>query len=214
MPARLSIRCGRGSCSDGSNSVVATSGRITKVRRKAKCCPLGVLPSVALTECRVQSAGRPSAARIPRQIDGCAVPTPQLAVELGVWVKKWERDHPDLATGEAGKQREGAGARRNERGQLCGNEAVGAVVILHERTQLLDPDGEGVPETTIRSVLKSRWQTTELRTADMLVQAIERADLFHDGTLTVIPNPNASREARAECCGGSNGQQSMNGSLT
>lgn len=165
-----------------------------------------------MTECRVPSAGR-LPVRIPRQIDVCAVPTQQLAPELKTWVKKWEREHPDLATGEAGKQCQGAGSRRNEKGQLNGNEAVGAIVILHERTQLIDPDEEGVPETTIRSVLKSRWQTTELRTADLLIQAIERPDLFYDGTLTVIPNPNASAEARAECCGGSS-PESMNGSLT
>lgn len=158
--------------------------------------PLALLPSVALTECRVPSSSR--------KIDGCAVPTTQLSAVVLGWVKRWERDHPDLASSDSGRQ----GSRRNSMGHLRGNQAVAALTILEERTRLIDPEEVGIPRPTLESIVVGRWRTTELRTADMLVAAIEEPHVFHDGTLTVIPNPNASREARDACCGGS-----MNGSL-
>lgn len=126
--------------------------------------------------------------------------TSQLACVLDEWIGRWERDHPDLATGTS---RRGAGRRQNELGQLNGNDAVGAVTILHERTVLLDPAGRGVPRPSIENVVYSRWRTTELRTADLLVAAVERPEAFWDGSLAVIPNPNASASAQRECCGGS-----------
>lgn len=57
--------------------------------------------------------------------------------------------------------------------------------------------------STIRNVLEQRVSHTEMRTADAIVTAIGRPDLFHDGTLSIIPNPAASRQARSDCCSGS-----------
>lgn len=142
--------------------------------------------------------------------------TARLKNVLDQWIGRWERDHPDLATGLSGKQGQGSSGRRNELGQLNGNEAVGAVAILHERTRLLDRDAEtgepgvGVSKQSIRSVVVSRWRTTELRTADLLVAAAECPEVFHDGSLAVIPNPRASADAQRACCGGSlNGSGEM-----
>lgn len=116
------------------------------------------------------------------------------------WVDKWDRDHPDLASRS---QRGEAKGRGRQNGRRSG--AVGAMTILHERTALTDPLGRGVPKETIRALLAKgrRSPYTELRTADLLVAAIERPEVFHDGTLAVEPNPSASVEARASCCGGS-----------
>lgn len=150
-----------------------------------------------MTECRAPSR---------KQIDGCAVPTTQLAAEVDGWISRWERDHPDLARRKSGRQ---SPSRRNRKGHLAGNQTVAAITILQERTQLADPAGVGVPKPTIEGVVYKRWRMTELRTADMLVAAIERPEAFYDGTLEIVPNPNASREARDACCGGS-----LNGSLT
>jgi hypothetical protein len=155
------------------------------------------LPSVYVAECR---AGKR---------DGCAVPTAALAGVVREWVDRWDRDHPDLigsSTSVAGHRIGGGGSerRRNALGQLSGNGAVGAVTILHERTAQVDYYERGVPKKAIRDMLAGRTGgLTELRTADLLVSAIERPDAFQDGTLPVVPNPAASASARADCCGGS-----------
>lgn len=79
--------------------------------------------------------------------------------------------------------------------------------ILHERTRLLTVDrqtgepGAGVPTRTIYNVIGRTWRYTELRTADLLVQAVEEPHAFHDGRLEVEPNPKAPPAARAACCG-------------
>lgn len=61
----------------------------------------------------------------------------------------------------------------------------------------------GVKRATIQNIASARRRTTELRYADALVQALDRQDLFYDGSLTIRPNPNAPAAARAACCGGS-----------
>jgi hypothetical protein len=124
------------------------------------------------------------------------------------WCDRWDRDHPDLAAGKKknGRRIGGGGSetRRNALGQLAGNGAVGALTILHERTVRADPDGRGVSKDTIRSLLAKRTAAfTELRTADLLVAAIQSPELLYDGTLQIEPNPAARAEARASCCGGS-----------
>lgn len=149
-----------------------------------------------MTECRV---GR----------DACAVPTRALAGVVQEWVDRWDRDHPELAAAkrQANGRRIGGGgseAHRNERGHLTGNGALGALTVLHERTVMSDPTERGVSKDTIRHVLRHRRSTyTELRTADLLISAIQRPEVFHDGTLPIVPNPAATSEARASCCGGS-----------
>lgn len=127
--------------------------------------------------------------------DGCAVPRGALAGVVQGWIDRWDRDHPDLV------------ATRRNRG------AIGAATILHERTQQIDPDGRGVSPDSLRKLLDGRAAPyTELRTADMLVAAVEMPEAWHDGTLSVVPNPYASSDARSSCCGGSS-SGSLNGSL-
>lgn len=92
-----------------------------------------------------------------------------------------------------------------------GDQTVGAVRILSERTALLAeqvPEGLPVPTKTIENVLAGRHRLTELRIADALVAAVEQPEAFHDGTLRILPNPNAAPAVRASCCG-----SSLNGSL-
>lgn len=153
----------------------------------------------ALSECdreKVVAARRP---------DGCAVPTSELAPVLRLFVDHWTTTHQDISAHVSPDgRRTGAGlSRRNELGQLAGNETVGAITILHERTVRMDPRKRGIPKRTIRNVLTARYQRTELRIADALLAAAHRIDAFHDGTVTVVPNPLASAADRASCCGGS-----------
>jgi hypothetical protein len=130
-----------------------------------------------MTECR---AGR----------DGCAVPTPALACLVREWETRWNRDHPDLVSARRTNGRRIGGGGTNADGQLAGNRTVGAVTILHERTRQVDPRERGVSKRQIRAMLSQRAGAyTELRTADLIVAAVERPDAFHDGSLPVVPNP-------------------------
>lgn len=60
-----------------------------------------------------------------------------------------------------------------------------------------------VPEATIQNVVLCRYRMTELRVADAIVTALDKPEVWHDGTLTVVPNPSAPRAAREACCAGS-----------
>jgi hypothetical protein len=137
------------------------------------------------------------------------VPTRALALVVREWTREWDRDHPDLAgrsRDENGALLGGGGSEtsRNALGQLSGNSTVGALTILHERTRQNDPLGRGVTKRRLHDMLSPRaGRYTELATADLIVSAIGRPDLWHDGSLPVEPNPSASRRARADCCGGS-----------
>jgi hypothetical protein len=121
---------------------------------------------------------------------------------------RWNRDHPDLDRRPAFGRTAGGSAAAvfngTSDGQLVGNRTVGAVTILHERTRQVDPRERGVSKRQIRAMLSQRAGAyTELRTADLIVAAVERPDAFHDGSLPVVPNPAASAPARASCCSGS-----------
>lgn len=76
---------------------------------------------------------------------------------------------------------------------------MGAVAWLVQETRRRSPPG--IPEATIEGVIGRRHRTTELRIADALVAAIDAPQAWHDGTLKVRPNPRATPERRASCCG-------------
>lgn len=80
---------------------------------------------------------------------------------------------------------------------------VGAIRWLASETREKDMLGVGVPEKTIARVVAGRSRTTSLSIADAIVSALERPEWYHDGTITILPNPSAPRAARAACCGGS-----------
>lgn len=106
------------------------------------------------------------------------------------WVDRWDSTH-DPSSGTTGRG---------------GDQDVRAVTILSERTGLLAElagGGVPVPKKTIENVLAGRSRHTELRIADALVAAVEQPEAFHDGTLRILPNPNAAPAVRATCCGGS-----------
>jgi hypothetical protein len=115
--------------------------------------------------------------------DGCVVETAPLAEIMHRFVDNWNRERP------------------SEGGQKDG--PISAIEWLAKET--------GVPSSTLENIARRppRNQTTELRIADPIVQALGYPFAFHDGTLTVRPNPQAPRSARMSCCGGS-----LNGSLT
>lgn len=66
----------------------------------------------------------------------------------------------------------------------------------------------GLAEGTVANLLTcdergepcGRYFTTELWIADRIVTAIERPEVFYDGSLTVWQNPAAKKRARRACC--------------
>lgn len=124
--------------------------------------------------------------------DGCVVETAPLAEVLSGFVQRWNRDRPPLNSG-----RFAPGQTRTE------VTTVSAYEYLAQETQL----GTRV----IERIAKNRSKLTELRVADALVTAIERPEVFVDGTLTVMENPFAKASERAKCCGGSSSDGSLTG---
>jgi hypothetical protein len=122
--------------------------------------------------------------------DGCVVETGPLAELLRGFVDSWGLTRPSTAG------RFTAASRRTE------VSPVGAVTWLAAETRRQDPAGRGIPEGTIQNIVRGRHRLTELRTADALVTALERPEVFHDGTLRIRPNPSAPAALRASCCGG------------
>jgi hypothetical protein len=63
----------------------------------------------------------------------------------------------------------------------------------------------GIPEAQIRKLrTPTRYPLAELSVADAIVNSIGEPGMFHDGTLTIMPNPFVTDpRRRAECCGGS-----------
>jgi hypothetical protein len=112
--------------------------------------------------------------------DGCVVDSAPLSSILGDFVEEWKRTRP--------------ADTRFSRNEI---PVVSPIEYLSLET--------GIPERTIKNVVKGAYRTTELRIADALVAAIGRPEVFHDGTLSPFENPLADKEtkARGECCGGS-----------
>lgn len=119
--------------------------------------------------------------------DGCIVDAEPLADLLNGFVANWTRQRPNTA---------GRFSGRNERTAIS---PVGPISWLTAETRL---SGRGVPRRTILALAAGRERAAELWVADALVTALDRPDLFHDGTLTIRPNPAADRRAQAACCGG------------
>lgn len=138
---------------------------------------------------------------LPEQADGCATASPldPCVVEtdgLAVVVEAFVASYGT---------RRGCGGTEDVR--------LNALAALAERTRMQDPFGVGIPRQTVRNVAQRRYQTVELRTADAIVAAAGHPNAFHDGTLTVRPNPRAKRGQQATCCG-SPAPSSLNGSLS
>lgn len=125
--------------------------------------------------------------------DGCIVDTAPLSILLRDFVTGWKKTRPST------KGQFGAPAAR------VPGEPLGAYTALAFHT--------GLRESDIKRVRNpGRHPVTELRVADALVGAIGNPGMFHDGTLTVRPNPRAPADRRAECCGGS--EHALTGGLT
>lgn len=98
--------------------------------------------------------------------------------------------------------------RPNTAGRFTGRDQrtevspIGAISWLAEETRRNDPTGRGVPRKTILGIKAGRFPTTELGVADAIVTALDKPEVFRDGTLTIRPNPHAEPGARAACCGG------------
>lgn len=125
--------------------------------------------------------------------DGCVVDSGPLAGLLSGFVDDWNRTR----SADAGRFSKSL-TKRTEVSK------VRALAYLSDET--------GVPEGTIEKLLHRdrrtgelapRTRTTELRIADPIVAAIGCIHAFHDGTLDIKPNPQASPADRASCCGGS-----------
>lgn len=138
--------------------------------------------------------------------DPCIVATVQLAGLLRSWVDSYEQ-RMNLRD-PRGQVNIGRTNLRDENGFFVGRNpdaALSGVAALSQETLRIG-HGEGVHPDKIRAILRVRHASTELRTADLLVTAIERPEAFYDGSLTVSAR---SRAHQAECCGGS-----LNGSFT
>jgi hypothetical protein len=118
-----------------------------------------------------------------RERDGCVVDAGDLAVLLRGFVARWNVERSVTVGRFAGRD------RRTD------VSPVGALKWLSAET--------GLAEGTIENIVRGRNHSTELRIADALVVAIGRPYAFHDGTLTIRPNPSAPAAARAACCSGS-----------
>lgn len=125
-------------------------------------------------------------ARVPSSVkrDPCVVEAAPLAQLLQTFVRNWERTRP------------GTYGQFSSNGR-CEVSAMSAVGWLVQET--------GLPRRTVQRVIKGQRRTTELRVADVLVNAIGAEHEFSEltGSLRVMPNPRASTSARAQCCGGS-----------
>lgn len=114
--------------------------------------------------------------------DPCAVVADGLASLIGGFVSAYGRR---------------AGATDEQQDAL-----TGAIQELVRRTESADEAGLGVSDKTIRSLLGGTYDTTDLRTADLLVTALRRPMAFHDGSLAVVQNERAKASIRTTCCGG------------
>lgn len=120
---------------------------------------------------------------------------------MRAFAEVWAREHCDVS---------GVGSTHNTLGQFSGNDSLGIVRLLQERTLLVN-GGHGVGKATIRNVLHERNRTTELWIADALLCAVGESGALNDGRVRVRPNPTAAATARAEaarrgmpeCCSGS-----------
>src|SRR5437868_4622403 len=121
---------------------------------------------------------------MPRVRDGCVVSTQPLAALVLEYIFAWEVGHPHLLLRDSlGRPNSGGRGKRNDRGHFIGGdpEAVeSAIVTLSKRTEEI---GSLVPVSTIRKVIRVTHRRTELRVADALVTAMERVEVFHNGTL-------------------------------
>lgn len=128
--------------------------------------------------------------------DGCIVDSEPLAIVVCCFVDAWHRDRP--STGGQFAQ----DGRRTEVAPVGALDwlALESGVPKHVIAKIATRDRFGHP--------KPRTPRTELRVADALINAMERPELFHDGTLEVRPNPIATAKAQALCCSGS-----LNGAL-
>lgn len=113
--------------------------------------------------------------------DGCLAPTAPFAEMVQDFVRKW-----NLARPQPGGQYGATGA-----------SPIRALAWLAGETEL--------PEATVQNVFEARFQHVELRVADRIATALDKPFIFSDPRVegNIIPNPFASRAARAECCGGS-----------
>lgn len=157
-------------------------------------------------------------ARVPktscssRVRDGCVVDTAPLSGLIRQYVTRYEASSREPAlVDRLGRVNGGGRGPRAAGGKFAAGSSrgsVSAIEALHERTveiaaRVPAAGLQPVQPATIRKVMNATYRTTELRIADMLVTAIERPDAFHDGTLTVRPNPQADPRTRLSCCGGS-----------
>lgn len=110
--------------------------------------------------------------------DALAVDTGPLAGILTEFVTGWRRDRP----------MKGSGFRKPDPSDV---EPVPALAWLERETGLSRDDLR-------RAQRPDDNPYTELSVADAIVASIGQPGMFHDGTLTVVPNP------RRDCCGGTN----------
>lgn len=132
---------------------------------------------------RVQTGG---GRRRRRPRDGCVVPTDPLAELVRGFLSDWARTRP-------------ANPPRTTASSAAEVSFVAGEEWLAQES--------GVSRDRIQSIRQRRQPLTELRDAEALVAgALGRPDLFYDGTLPILPNPLASRAARASCCGSLTGE--------
>lgn len=88
-------------------------------------------------------------------------------------MEQWARDRPVVGGPDIGRI-----------------HPIGAVSWLAQESEL--------PRETIRRVIDGRSEYTEYRIAEPLIgRALERPELFYDGTLDIIDNPRISADSLA-----------------
>lgn len=161
-----------------SQARIAFAGSGPGSRGVSPSDPQPMNTAVAVARVQTQSPRR----RPQRQArDGCVVPTDPLADLVRGFLHSWNRERP------------------SNHGQFSEGPTQEEVTFVGGTEWLVME--AGVSRDKIQSITQRRQPVTELHIADALVGAIGRPEVFHDGTLQVMPNPRAARAARDSCCG-------------
>jgi hypothetical protein len=122
---------------------------------------------------------------------GASDPIVVLTNELAIVIERWIVEH----RAEHGSQSHGKG----KDGWQVGKR----IEWMHDRPSEAMPETGAVPwlaewsgvnERAIRRILQRETEHTSLGLADMIIQAMERADIWRNGELHTMPNPRWSQE--------------------
>lgn len=133
--------------------------------------------------------------------DPCAVQTRPLARLITEYEHRWRRQRPNVTRRFAAPgDRPVPYLDPLEALAISARLPLDRLVAVRSR---YDPHSKKSVAQILRLAGVLGGRTTELKVADTLVAALGRPEAFHDGTLHVLPNPEAPPAVRRGCCSGS-----------